>query len=165
MTTCTRVSRTIKFIIDVEANYTLPFLGVLVTKRGPNLTTEVYKKPTHTGRYLHFKVNCPYHVFQSTERRSYVKIIMISTTKFKIYDMIWCSVNIQKNHWLCNKANGKKSSFFKHNTSILGNFRKIQVHRELFQSQNHLQDETYTPCDTVENRTGWRCPADEEECV
>jgi hypothetical protein len=56
------VKPTIKFITEVEANDTLPFLDVLVMKLGPKLTTEVYQKPTHTGRYLHFKSNHPHHI-------------------------------------------------------------------------------------------------------
>lgn len=35
---------------------------VLVTKRGPILTTELYRKCTNTGRYLHFECNHFYHV-------------------------------------------------------------------------------------------------------
>jgi hypothetical protein len=53
---------TIKFTMEVEVNNTLPFLDILVMKKGPNLATKVYRKPTHIGRYLHFKSNHPHHV-------------------------------------------------------------------------------------------------------
>jgi hypothetical protein len=53
---------TIKFTMEVEVYGTLPFLDIMVMKRGPKLTVKVYQKPTHTGRYLHFKSNLPYHV-------------------------------------------------------------------------------------------------------
>jgi hypothetical protein len=46
----------------VEANDILPFLFNLVMKRGPKLSTKLYWKLTHTGRYLHFKSNHPHHV-------------------------------------------------------------------------------------------------------
>jgi hypothetical protein len=51
----------IKFKMEVEANDTLQFLDILVMERGPKLATKVYKKPTHTGCYLHFKPNRPHH--------------------------------------------------------------------------------------------------------
>jgi hypothetical protein len=47
----------IGFNFHSEANITLPFLDVLVMKRGPKLSTRVYRNATHTGRYLHFKSN------------------------------------------------------------------------------------------------------------
>jgi hypothetical protein len=53
---------TITFTKDVEANDTLPFLDVLVMKKGPKLAMKVYRKPTHAGRYLPFKSNHPHHV-------------------------------------------------------------------------------------------------------
>jgi hypothetical protein len=43
--------------MEAEANVTLPFLDILVMKKDPKLGTNVYRKPTHTGRYLHFKYN------------------------------------------------------------------------------------------------------------
>jgi hypothetical protein len=53
---------TIKFAMEVEVNNTLPFSGALVMKRGPKLATQVYRKPTDIGRYLHFMFNHPHHV-------------------------------------------------------------------------------------------------------
>jgi hypothetical protein len=52
---------TIKFTMEVEVNDTLPFLDILVMKRGPKLAMNVYRKPTHTGHYLHFKSNHSHH--------------------------------------------------------------------------------------------------------
>jgi hypothetical protein len=82
------VRATIKFTMEVEANNTLQFLDDLVMKRGPELTTKVHRKPTHTGRYLHFKCNHPHHVkrkvFHSLVNRT--KLIcqyQIFTTKLK----------------------------------------------------------------------------------
>jgi hypothetical protein len=66
--------------MEVEANDTLPFLDVLVMKRGPKLTTKVYRKLTHTGRYLHFKFNHPRHV-----KRGVVHIL-ISPAKITCQD-------------------------------------------------------------------------------
>jgi hypothetical protein len=48
--------------MEVEVNDTLPFLDVLVMRRGPKLDMKVYWKPTHTGVYLHFKSTDPYHM-------------------------------------------------------------------------------------------------------
>jgi hypothetical protein len=48
--------------MEIEANYTPPFLDVLVMKQDPKLTMKMYWKPTHAGRYLHFKANHPHHV-------------------------------------------------------------------------------------------------------
>ncbi|MDA8010421.1 MAG: reverse transcriptase domain-containing protein, partial [Alphaproteobacteria bacterium] len=45
----------IQFTVEEEKDDQLPFLDVLVTKEGRRLLTSVYRKPTHTERYI------PYH--------------------------------------------------------------------------------------------------------
>jgi hypothetical protein len=38
--------------METESDGTIPLLDVLVIRRGPALTTKVYRKPTHTGHYF-----------------------------------------------------------------------------------------------------------------
>ena len=47
----------IKFTIETELNLQLPFLDTLIKKTGNTFETSVYRKKTHTNRYLHFKSN------------------------------------------------------------------------------------------------------------
>ena len=57
---CLRPS--IQFTMEIKSDGAVPFLDVLVVKNGKTLTTKVYKKPAHTGRYLHYDSNHPPHV-------------------------------------------------------------------------------------------------------
>jgi hypothetical protein len=83
------VRSTIKFTMEIESYNTLPFLNVLVMKQGPKLIIKVYRKPTHTGHYLHFKPNHPHHMKRGVVHRLanrakvYVKIKRILTTKLR----------------------------------------------------------------------------------
>ena len=44
----------IKFTMEIEENNSISFLDVLITKNGDgSLAHQVYRKPTHTGTYLH----------------------------------------------------------------------------------------------------------------
>jgi hypothetical protein len=54
--------------MEVEANDTLPFLAVLVMKRGPKLAKKVHRKPTHTDRYLHSNFNYSHHAKKGAAR-------------------------------------------------------------------------------------------------
>ena len=44
----------LKFTNEIETNNSLPFLDVLVTKSINKFITSVYRKPTFTGRYIHW---------------------------------------------------------------------------------------------------------------
>jgi hypothetical protein len=53
-----------KFTTEEEVTDTLPFLDILVIKRGPKLAMKVYRKPTHAGHHLHFKSTYPHHMIR-----------------------------------------------------------------------------------------------------
>ena len=44
----------ISFTLDLETNGCLPFLDTLLDRNGNNLTISVYRKPTHSNRFVHF---------------------------------------------------------------------------------------------------------------
>ena len=59
----------IQFTIEKEHNFSLPFLDFLVKRNSRNgsitthslLSTTIYRKPTHTNRYLHYTSHHPKH--------------------------------------------------------------------------------------------------------
>jgi hypothetical protein len=52
----------IPFTMEMVSDGEIPFLGGLVIRKEMTMATKVYRKPTHTGRYLSFKANHPPHV-------------------------------------------------------------------------------------------------------
>ena len=45
----------ISFTIEYETNGQIAFLDTLISRNSGSITTDVYRKPTHTDNYLHFK--------------------------------------------------------------------------------------------------------------
>ena len=45
----------IHFTMELSNNDSIPFIGMLITKNGNKLETQVYRKPTNTGLLLHFQ--------------------------------------------------------------------------------------------------------------
>ena len=56
------VHDSIAFTCEEEQNGQLPMLDVEITRDGQQLHMSVYRKPTHSNRYLHYKSNHPPHV-------------------------------------------------------------------------------------------------------
>ena len=51
------IRKSIKFTMEAETEGQLPFLDVLVKRDGNHLTTSVFRKRTHTDRYLHYNLH------------------------------------------------------------------------------------------------------------
>jgi hypothetical protein len=48
--------------METQSDIAIPFLDVLVIKKGMTLATKIFTKPTHTGQYLSYKSNYPLRV-------------------------------------------------------------------------------------------------------
>ena len=56
----------IEFTIEEERENQLPFLDVLVSREGNHLRMAVYRKPTHTDRYINFNSHHHFRVLRGT---------------------------------------------------------------------------------------------------
>ena len=45
----------VKFTMETECNGMLPFLGIQLLNRSPQIETKVYVKPTNSGLLLHYQ--------------------------------------------------------------------------------------------------------------
>jgi hypothetical protein len=57
-----RVRPPIQFTMEIESNNVISSLDILVVKKSSTLAIRVYRKPTHTGRYLNLESSHPPYV-------------------------------------------------------------------------------------------------------
>jgi hypothetical protein len=67
----------IQFTMQTEVDNKIPFLDVLVIRKQSAITTTVYRKPSHTGRYLNFHLNRPPHVRRGAIRSLYRRATIV----------------------------------------------------------------------------------------
>ena len=69
LTHLNKIRPTIRFTIEEEKDGALPFLDTLLKRdKDDRLNISIYRKSTHTDRYLHFKSHHPIHVKRGVVR-------------------------------------------------------------------------------------------------
>ena len=75
----------IKFTMEIESENSLPFLDVKVTRDRNQVHTSVYRKPTHTDRYLKVEVTvCIIVLWFKSSSTNQVRHYQMSCTQGKI---------------------------------------------------------------------------------
>jgi len=82
------LSSHIKFIIEVQKDKQLPFLDILLSKKDRNLSSKVYRKKTHTKRYLH--INSHHH---PKPKYGIIKILTTRTSRISDPDHLKHELN------------------------------------------------------------------------
>jgi hypothetical protein len=74
--------------MDIESESAIPFLDVRVLRKWTTLATKVYRKLTHTGRYLNFRSNHPPHVKRGLIQRLHNKASAICQERQDLFNEI-----------------------------------------------------------------------------
>ena len=74
------VRPSIQFTLELEREGSLPFLDTLLRREDGTLDNSVYRKLTHTDRYLHFRSHHPAHVRRGLVRCLYNRARIITTS-------------------------------------------------------------------------------------
>ena len=108
------ISSSIKFTKELDSEGTLSFLDVAVKRKTDGtLSTDIYRKPTHTGRYLSFSSHHPFNQKLSIARTLYSRVNnIISDENKKIQEFHHVSEILKSNVF----PSHKRSFSFKTNS-------------------------------------------------
>ncbi|KFD62316.1 hypothetical protein M514_08664 [Trichuris suis] len=87
----------IAFTIEKELDNKVPFLDVLVHRRGVCLRTTVHRKPTHSDRYLHFSSHHPISVKRGVVTGMVDRAVIICDPEFLNSELHHIATALQKN--------------------------------------------------------------------
>ena len=73
------LSPSVSFTVEWESNGKLPFLDVLVHNVNGLLSFSIYRKPTHSGVYLHYFSKHPQHMKLSVATGLFLRVLRISS--------------------------------------------------------------------------------------
>ena len=111
------LAQNIKFKVEWEVEDKIPFLDVLVTRESDHLTFSVYRKPTHTGSYLHFFSYHSDNVKYSVASGLFLRALRICSPKYLDGELEEIRSQLSKlgyPMWFLSKALSKaKASFYK----------------------------------------------------
>jgi len=95
------IEDSIKFTMDIETDGMLPFLDTIVKRRQiDKLITSIYRKPTHSDRYLNFDSNHPIEHKQFVVRTLMDRAHSLSsTTKDRLAEIKYIKESLQLNSY------------------------------------------------------------------
>jgi hypothetical protein len=87
---------TFKITMEIETDSANPLFDVLVIRERTTMNTKIYRKPTHTGRYLHFQSNRPPHVKRGTVQSLYHRVnIMYQEQQVRSDEIVTLKLDLQ----------------------------------------------------------------------
>ena len=91
------LSPSISFTVEWEQNSKLPFLDVLVHNINGHLSFSIYRKPTHSGNYLHYFSKHPQHMKLSVATGQFLRIFRNSSQIHQKADFDFASEILKRN--------------------------------------------------------------------